>query len=61
MTQDPLRHYVVLKVNNEVSRVHFARDRGEAHAWAATYIADEVYGRGVRPPPFETAALPSFH
>jgi hypothetical protein len=59
MTQNTLRHYVVLKTNDEVARLYFSPDRAEADAWAASYIAREVYGPRVGKPPFETADRPS--
>ena len=58
MTQDPLRHYVVLNVNAEVTREYFRQDP-DGDLWATQYIAKNVYGREVDKPPFEVVARPS--
>src|SRR5689334_20585922 len=39
MSQETLRHYVVLKTNAEVASQYFSPDRAEADAWAASYVA----------------------
>jgi hypothetical protein len=59
MAHDTLRHYVVLKTNAEVEKLYFSPDRAEADAWAASYVAQHVYGDDRSKPPFETADRPS--
>src|SRR4051794_2339564 len=59
MGETSLRHYVVLKVHDEVARQYFGRDRAEADSWATFYVAEHVYGRTVNEPPFHTVDRPS--
>ena len=54
MTQDPIRHFVVLKLpESERERIvknYFSGNR----EWITGYIAEKIYGRMDRPP-FSTA------
>jgi hypothetical protein len=63
MTQDPIRHYVALKVLKEFEDAiisgYFNKDPAEADNWATRYIADNVYGPELKNPPFYTVARPS--
>ena len=63
MTQDPIRHYVVLKVlkefADEIISGYFNEDSAEADNWATRYIAKNVYGPEMTDPPFRTVARPS--
>lgn len=60
MTQDPIRHYVVLKANHAgIIPGYFNKERAEADQWATRYIAEHVYGRDMTDPPFHTVARPS--
>lgn len=58
MTQDPIRHFVVLKLHQpereRIIKNYFSDNR----EWITDYISEKIYGRGTRPP-FSTAALPS--
>jgi len=58
MTQDPIRHFVVLKLGKErepIIKNYFSGNRD----WITDYIAEKVYGRDKTRPPFSTVALPS--
>ncbi len=62
MTQDPIRHYVVLKVatgQEEIIDRYFDKNFRAAASWAARYIAEHVPELEVTDLPFRTAALPS--
>src|SRR5215210_2982720 len=59
MAETSLRHYVVLKVRDEVAREYFNLDRAEADTWATSYVAEHVYGRTIKEPPFRTIDRPS--
>jgi len=57
MTQDPIRHFVVLKLGKEresILRNYF----GGNSEWITSYVAEKVYREGTNPP-FSTVALPS--
>jgi hypothetical protein len=58
MTQNPIRHFVVLKLGTERERIVKNYFSGN-HEWITDYIAEKVYGRGMDRPPFSTVALPS--
>jgi hypothetical protein len=59
MTQNPIRHYVVLKnVHDAVISGYFNKNADEANNWATNYIAEQVYGT-VADPPFRSVARPS--
>jgi Subtilase family len=59
MTQNPIRHYVVLKNVPGAVTGYFNKIPDQANNWATSYIAEHVYGRGVANPPFYTVARPS--
>ena len=60
MTQDPIRHYVVLDTANEDVRTgYFNPNARAADIWARSYIGVNVYGPGVVEPPFDVVARPS--
>ncbi|MEA2872446.1 MAG: hypothetical protein QOH67_2422 [Hyphomicrobiales bacterium] len=57
MTQDPIRHFVVLKLGREretIIKNYFDGNR----EWITSYVAEKIYRSGANPP-FSTAALPS--
>ena len=60
MTQDPIRHYVVLDTANEDVRTgYFNPNARAADIWARSYIGVHVYGPAVVDPPFDVIARPS--
>jgi hypothetical protein len=58
MTQEPIRHFVVLKLpepeRERIVKNYFSGNRD----WITDYIAEKIYGRGTHAP-FSAAALPS--
>jgi Subtilase family len=58
MTQDAIRHFVVLKLRQPERERIIENYFSDNREWIAEYIAEKIYGRGTRPP-FSTAALPS--
>ena len=61
MTQDPIRHYVVVKARGEgVKPEDFNSDSEEARRKAATRLALLLFGEnGIEKPPFQVRSIPS--
>jgi hypothetical protein len=60
MTQDPIRHYVVVKARGEgVKPEDFNADSEEARRKAATRLALLLFGETIDHPPFQVRAIPS--
>src|ERR1700704_6105406 len=60
MTQNPIRHYVVLKtVNRGITEAYFGPSMVNANNWATNYVAEHVYGFVPPEIPFRCVARPS--
>ena len=59
MTQNPIRHYVVLKTVRGISEAYFDPSVDNANSWATNYVAEHVYGRELSDLPFRCVARPS--
>jgi subtilisin family serine protease len=60
MTQNPIRHYVVLKtVQRGINEAYFDPSLDNANNWATNYVAEHVYGRALSDMPFQCVARPS--
>ncbi len=60
MTQDPIRHYVVLKADAKgVIPNYFNPDSAAADQWARLYIAEHVYEGAMIRPSLPSHGLPT--